>query len=114
MKNLIEVFEDTKQYTLVNNLTKSKTTKHTFSEIEQPHGPTKSNAIIINSDTVSAAIDFTLFGKTALLNMASYKRPGGGVRNGARAQEECLFRCSNLSEVISTDLYKICYLLQRF
>ena len=38
MKNLIEIFEDTKQYTLDNNLTKSITTKHTFSEIEPAHG----------------------------------------------------------------------------
>lgn len=105
MKNLIEVFEETKQYTLDNNLTKSKTTKHTFLEIEPAHGLPKSNISVINSDTVSAAIDFSLLGKTALLNMASYKRPGGGVRNGARAQEECLFRCSNLSEVIPTSHY---------
>lgn len=107
MKNLIEVFEDTKKYTLDNNLTKSKTTKHTFLEIEQPHGPTKSNIIVVNSDTVSIAFDFTLLGKTAILNMASYKKPGGGVRNGARAQEECLFRCSNLSEVIPTSHYPL-------
>ena len=107
MKNLIEVFEETKQYTLDNNLTKSKTTKHTFLEIEPAHGLPKSNISVINSDTVSAAIDFSLLGKTALLNMASYKRPGGGVRNGARAQEECLFRCSNLSEVIPTSHYPL-------
>jgi uncharacterized protein (TIGR02452 family) len=107
MNNLIEVFEDTKQYTLDNNLTKSKTTKHTFLEIEPVNVLTKSNISVINSDTVSAALDFSLLGKTALLNMASYKRPGGGVRNGARAQEECLFRCSNLSEVIPTSHYPL-------
>jgi uncharacterized protein (TIGR02452 family) len=107
MKNLINVFKDTKQYTIGNSLTKSKTSKHTFSEIEPVHGVSKSNTIVINSDTVSASIDFSLLGKTALLNMASYKRPGGGVINGARAQEECLFRCSNLSEVIPTSLYPL-------
>ena len=32
----------------------------------------------------------------AVLNMASTYRPGGGVLNGARAQEECIFRRSNL------------------
>ena len=32
----------------------------------------------------------------AVLNMASAYRPGGGVLNGARAQEECIFRRSNL------------------
>lgn len=38
--------------------------------------------------------------------MASSKKPGGGVANGAMAQEECLFRCSNLFE-ISTDFYPL-------
>jgi uncharacterized protein (TIGR02452 family) len=39
--------------------------------------------------------------------MASYKRPGGGVYNGARAQEECLFRCSNLTHVVSNNFYPL-------
>ena len=32
----------------------------------------------------------------AILNMASAYRPGGGVMNGARTQEECSLRRSNL------------------
>ena len=39
--------------------------------------------------------------EVCVLNMASRRNPGGGVRNGAGAQEEYLFRCS--------DYYKFLY-----
>ena len=39
--------------------------------------------------------------------MASYKHPGGGFKNGARAQEECLFRCSNLIHVVPESHYPL-------
>jgi uncharacterized protein (TIGR02452 family) len=38
--------------------------------------------------------------KTLALNFASAKNPGGGWKNGARAQEECLCRGSALSECL--------------
>lgn len=61
--------------------------------------------IVEELDTVSALIKYC-DKKTAILNMASARRKGGGVENGARAQEECLFRCSNLY-TISQDLYPL-------
>lgn len=51
----------------------------------------------INQDCIEVAKDLvTHFGKTCMLNMASYKHPGGGVKRGAMSQEEELARRSNM------------------
>ena len=103
--NLIEVYQDTLDYS--KYLLNSITTKHDFSEILTNQPPSETNIQVVNSDSVSALTEWCKVGKTAVLNMASHKRPGGGVINGARAQEECLFRCSNLGHVISSDFYPL-------
>lgn len=64
------------------------------------------NIIVEPLDTVSALQKYYLNGKTLVLNMASAKRAGGGVEKGSIAQEECLFRCSNLYN-IPQDLYPL-------
>ena len=55
---------------------------------------------VVEEDSVSAIFDCAQ-GKTAVLNFASYKYPGGGFMVGSRAQEECLCHESFLYNVIS-------------
>ena len=66
--------------------------------------------IMTVQDTSQAAIFKTKFeGKKAVLNFASYKKPGGGYISGAMAQEESLCHCSNLYNVISDEKFKNAY-----
>lgn len=54
---------------------------------------------IVDEDSVSAIFNHRQ-GKTAVLNFASYKHPGGMFLNGSRAQEECLCHESFLYNVL--------------
>jgi uncharacterized protein (TIGR02452 family) len=104
---LINIFEHTKA--MVNDgvvKTNSHTNKHVLDEYNLIDKNKNATIQIVNSDTVTSALEFSNIGKTAILNMASSKKAGGGVAKGARAQEECLFRCSNLFQ-ISENLYPL-------
>jgi len=101
-EKLIEVYQHTKSVCASIEVPSSK--KIHFSNanyfIVEKEGKLK-NVVVEPLDTVSALIKYC-HKKTAVLNMASSKRKGGGVENGSQAQEECLFRCSNLFNIPDT------------
>jgi uncharacterized protein (TIGR02452 family) len=93
-EELIEIYNDTKR--VCDAFEKPKSQKVKFSSIPIIESNIKTSNIIIEPlDTVSALFKYCSK-KTAVLNMASAKHKGGGVERGTVAQEECLFRCSNL------------------
>ena len=111
-EELIAVYQDTKN--ICGKIGTPRTEKIAFNENTPQAGvdidcPDRAGNIIVEPmDTVSALIKYSKLGKTAVLNMASAHRKGGGVENGAMAQEECLFRCSNLF-TIEQSLYPIAH-----
>ena len=103
-EELIEVYKNTKE--ICSDFSVPVSLKYSTKILPFSMFFTKSGNILVEpTDTVSALI---MHGnrKTAVLNMASSKRKGGGVENGSIAQEECLFRCSNLF-MIPDDFYPI-------
>lgn len=112
-QKLVDVWEDTKKIFASNSLKKKgyvlepKTEKFDIFDIKE-YEEDAPNIEVINTDTVSCLIDEEYYaGRVCVLNMASSKHAGGGVKNGAKSQEEDLFRCSNLHLTLDQKDYPI-------
>jgi uncharacterized protein (TIGR02452 family) len=108
---LVKVYEDTLKESskLLEHSNEIRAEKLKISDYK--FGKFKSPEIkVINKDSISAALFIKKEdpnSKICMLNMASAKRPGGGVKRGARAQEEDLFRCTTLGVNVPDNLYPL-------
>lgn len=64
---------------------------------------------VVERTSFAAARDNLPFGRVAVLNFANPKHPGGGVAQGAMAQEECLCRSSNLYPCLTDEKVRADY-----
>jgi uncharacterized protein (TIGR02452 family) len=105
---LIDIFRDTIEKVESGKYKSSlNSEKVNFYTIPVDINHTRFDLSVVNQDCVETARILSKQGKTCLLNMASHRKPGGGVNTGAMAQEEELARRSNLVWGLPGDFYPI-------
>lgn len=82
----------------IQNSVKNSTVYREHPEV-QPTQSLQSQILVTGKDSVTACFQHKE-GKTALLNFASFKNPGGGFLGGSMAQEEALCHASFLYNVL--------------
>jgi uncharacterized protein (TIGR02452 family) len=104
-----KIYQETQQFYYSHNVPIYESIKYKY--IKSHHNTKKYNTQIkiYNMDTLDCAImlksnnDYNI----CILNMANPYCAGGGVENGAIAQEESLFRRSNYFQTLNKRLYPI-------
>jgi len=116
--DLVEIYIDTLKYSykiITNNPPKSYKLKFSHNEISENFSKLfeKTNIRVEDCDVIESIINLNKYSssnknnKMLVLNLASDKHFGGGVRNGAMAQEEELFRKTDYGNHYGQELYPL-------
>lgn len=105
---LIACFQDTlgvSENKLRDNTLFSANSNKVYKEkyVANRHKDKTASISVYSGTSFDIARNFLEYGKIAVLNFANPENPGGGVSNGAMAQEECLCRSSNLYSCINNE-----------
>lgn len=110
---LMNVYDDTKeQFSKVDQSTIKPSTLFDINSLKvdlTEELPTfETEYLVVNQDSLDMAVEFCNDGlEPMVLNMASDYKPGGGVRSGKSAQEECIFRRTNAFMTHPEDWYPL-------
>lgn len=111
VQELIASFQDTQSYIRQDPELARETQRAAGAGIIYPEGFTSARLYamwntaveVLPGTSFAAAAGYAKNNRTAVLNFANPHYPGGGVRNGAMAQEECLCRSSNLYDCLTDE-----------
>jgi len=114
-ERLTEIFEDTRDFVWGDSrrsedVKRKRRASKLYKEeadvaLSEPAG--KGELVFNEKRSFEAAMPYAAKGmKVAVHNFASAYAPGGGVRHGAGAQEECLCRCSDLYMILTAGYFR--------
>ena len=103
----IRIWKDTKEYCNQSTIRPSQTLKYTNNEIHPlPKRFMLTKLSVVNQDCIECGLEHK-FHNPLVLNLADDTFPGGAVELGSGAQEESIFRRTNIHKSLNISFYPL-------